>query len=64
MATEIPVPQIILNVALGLVASFSLSMAPAYFLGHWNLEGAVYTSLFATCCATLYFTWYRILSED
>ena len=39
MATAIPVPQIVLNVALGLVASFSLYMAPVYFLGHWNARG-------------------------
>ena len=64
MATAIPVPQIILNVAIGLVASFSLYMAPVYFLGHWNLEGAICTGLFATCCTILYFTWYRTLPDD
>lgn len=64
MATAIPVPQIILNVALGLVASFTLYMAPVYFLGHWNMEGVICTGIFATCCLALYFTWYRTLPED
>ena len=64
MATAIPVPQIILNVVLGLVASFSLYMAPVYFLGHWNLDGSVCCGIFAISCLVLYFTWYRTLPED
>jgi Na+/proline symporter len=64
MATAIPVPRIVLNVALGLVASFSLYMAPVYFLGHWNTEGIICSGIFAACCAVLYFTWYRTLPED
>jgi hypothetical protein len=64
LATAIPVPQIILNVALGLVASFSLYMAPVYFLGHWNAEGCLCAGLFALCCVGLYFSWYRTLPED
>lgn len=64
LATAIPVPQIILNVALGLVASFSLYMAPVYFLGHWNAEGGLCACLFVACCAGLYFSWYRTLPED
>lgn len=64
LATSIPVPRIILNVVLGLVASFTLYMAPVYFLGHWNMEGAVCTGIFASCCLALYFTWYRTLPED
>jgi hypothetical protein len=64
MATAIPVPQIMLNVALGLVASFSLYMAPVYFLGHWNAEGSICTAVFAACCVALYFSWYRTLPED
>ena len=64
MATAIPVPQILRNVALGLVASFSLYMAPVYFLGHWNAEGGVCVAIFAACCVALYFSWYRTLPED
>lgn len=64
LATAIPVPQIALNVALGLVASFSLFMAPVYFLGHWNAEGLICAGLFAACCVALYFSWYRTLPED
>jgi hypothetical protein len=64
LATAIPVPQIILNVALGLVASFSLYMAPVYFLGHWPMEGIICSGIFAACCVALYFTWYRTLPED
>ena len=64
MATAIPVPQIILNVALGLVASFSLYMAPVYFLGHWNTEGMICSAIFAGSCVALYFTWYKTLPED
>jgi Na+/proline symporter len=64
MAPAIPVPQIILNVVLGLVASFSLYMAPVYFLGHWNLDGSICCGIFAISCLVLYFTWYRTLPED
>ncbi|MCW1923845.1 hypothetical protein OKA05_14855 [Luteolibacter arcticus] len=64
LATAIPVPQIVLNVAIGLVASFSLYMAPVYFLGHWPLEGWICSGIFAACCVVLYFTWYRTLPDD
>ena len=64
LATAIPVPRILRNVALGLVASFSLYMAPVYFLGHWNADGLVCTSIFAACCVALYFSWYRTLPDD
>ena len=64
LATAIPVPQIVLNVTLGLIASYSLYMAPVYFLGHWNAEGLLCAGIFAVCCAVLYFTWYRTLPND
>ena len=64
LAIAIPAPQILRNVALGLVASFSLYMAPVYFLGHWNEDGIICTALFAACCVALYFSWYRTLPED
>ena len=64
LATAIPVPQILCNVALGLVASFSLYMAPVYFLGHWVAEGIICSATFAICCVALYFSWYRTLPED
>lgn len=64
LATAIPVPQIVLNVALGLVASYSLYMAPVYFLGHWNTDGMICSAIFAASCVVLYFTWYRTLPDD
>ena len=64
MATAIPVPRIVLNVALGLVASFALYMTPVYFLGHWALEGGICAAIFGVCAVALYFTWYRTLPED
>jgi len=64
MATAIPVWLIVLNVTLGLISSFSLYMAPVYFLGHWNVEGAVCSVIFAATCVILYFSWYRTLPDD
>jgi len=64
MASAIPFHLILINVAIGLVASFSLYMAPVYFLGHWNTEGAICAAIFSACCVILYFTWYRTLPED
>ncbi len=64
MATAIPLPRIIVNVVLGLIASFSLYMAPVYYLGHWNSEGTLCSVIFVVCCCGLYFTWYRTLPED
>jgi hypothetical protein len=64
MATAIPVPLIALNVVLGLIASYSLFMAPVFYLGHWPLEGSVCAAVFAGSAVALYFSWYRTLPED
>ena len=64
MATALSFPIVCVNVVLGLVASFSLFMAPVFFLGHWIFEGAVCSGTFAVSCCALYFTWYRTLPED
>src|ERR1017187_5537113 len=52
------------NVAVGLVASFSLFMAPVYFLGRWIADGAICALIFCACAVVLYFTWYRKLPND
>ncbi len=64
LATAIPVPRIVVNVALGLVASFALFMTPVYFLGHWPVQGGITAATFAACAVALYFTWYRTLPDD
>jgi Na+/proline symporter len=64
LATAISVPLICLNIALGLVASFSLYMMPIYFLGHWPTQGTICALLFAGTAFTLYFTWYKTLPKD
>lgn len=64
LVTAIPVRLVLLNVAVGLIASFSLYMAPVYFLGHWNTEGLICSGIFVVCCVILYRTWYRTLPED
>ena len=52
------------NVVVGLVASFSLFMAPVYFLGRWIADGFACTLVFSVCAVVLYFTWYRKLPND
>jgi hypothetical protein len=64
MATAFSIPLVILNIALGLVASFSLYMAPVYFLGHWPVDAAICSGLFSMCCLALYFSWYKTLPND
>jgi SSS family solute:Na+ symporter len=64
MATALSIPLVALNVVLGLVASFSLYMAPVFFLGHWPMEGAFCAGLFSLSCLALYFSWYKTLPND
>jgi solute:Na+ symporter, SSS family len=64
MAPELSAPFATLNVVVGLVASFSLFMAPVYFLGRWFADGTACALLFSGCVAVLYFTWYRRLPSD
>jgi SSS family solute:Na+ symporter len=64
MAPALSAPLAALNVLVGLVASFSLFMAPIYYLGHWMVDGVICTLIFSFCVIILYFTWYRKLPND
>jgi len=64
MAPAMNVPLVFLNIVLGLIASFSLYMAPVYFLGHWTFEGTACALLFTGSSMMLYFTWYKTLPKD
>ncbi len=64
MASALSGPLVAVNVVVGLAASFSLYMAPIYFLGHWPVEGAVSSVIFVACSVILYFTWYKMLPND
>jgi solute:Na+ symporter, SSS family len=64
MATALSFPLVALNVVIGLVASFSLYMAPIFFFGHWPTDGAVCSAIFVGCTVLLYFTWYKTLPND
>jgi len=58
------VKMIPINLALGLVASYTLYMSPVYFLGAWYVEAGLCMALFGACCIVMYFTWYRALPTD
>lgn len=64
LATALSVPLVLLNIVLGLIASFSLYMAPIYFLGHWPWLGGLCAGIFAAAAFALYFTWYKTLPRD
>ena len=64
LASSIPISRVVVNVALAGTATYSLYMAPIYFLGHWPLDGAVCSAIFALCAICLYFTWYKTLPND
>jgi len=64
LASALSLPLVGLNVAIGLVASFSLYMAPIYFFGHWPIDGAICAGVFVICALILYFTWYKTLPND
>jgi SSS family solute:Na+ symporter len=64
MAPALSAPLAAVNVVIGLAASFSLFMAPVYFLGRWFEDGAVCTLVFGVCAVALYFTWYKRLPGD
>jgi len=58
-------PRIALvNILIGIVATYSLYMAPVYLMGKWYVETSVCLGLFAACSAALYFTWYKNLPEN
>ena len=64
MAEPLSAPLAAVNILVGLVASFSLFMAPVYFLGHWVFAGLACTTVFGICAAILYVTWFRKLPND
>jgi Na+/proline symporter len=64
MATPLSFPLVVFNVAVGLVASFSLYMAPIYFFGHWPIDSAICSAIFVVSAVVLYFTWYKTLPND
>ena len=64
LASEIPISRVVVNVLVGVAASYSLYMAPIYFLGHWPLDGIVCSAIFTLCAICLYFTWYKTLPND
>jgi Na+/proline symporter len=53
-----------INLAVGLVASYSLYMTPVYFLGRWFYEAAAAGAIFLACAVVLYFTWFKTLPEE
>ncbi len=64
LASAISIPLVVLNVALGLLATFSLYMAPVYFFGHWPADAAICSTVFVLCSVVLYFTWYKTLPNE
>jgi Na+/proline symporter len=64
LAPAMSIPLVVVNVVLGLIASYALYMAPVYFLGYWLYEGTVCTLLFAVTALALYFTWYKTLPKE
>lgn len=64
MASALSFPLVVLNIILGLVASFSLYMTPVYLLGHWLFGGVTCASIFILSAVALYFTWYKTLPND
>jgi len=63
MSSSLRPGLILVNLPLGIIATYALYMAPVYFMGKWLAEAAVCAAVFAACCVALYFTWYRTLPE-
>ena len=64
MASALCFPLVVLNIVLGLVATYSLYMTPVYVLGHWLLNAVICATTFTACAIVLYFTWYKTLPND
>jgi hypothetical protein len=54
----------LVNIALGMVATYSLYMSPVYLMGKWYTETGVCVGIFVACSAALYFTWVKTLPEN
>jgi solute:Na+ symporter, SSS family len=54
----------LVNIVLGILATYSLYMSPVYFMGKWYHETGVCLGIFAACSVALYFTWYKNLPEN
>ena len=58
------VSMVILNIAVAVVVTYALYIAPVYLIGHWLWEGLVSLAVGVAGCVVLYFTWYRTLPKD
>jgi hypothetical protein len=54
----------LINVAVGIVATYSLYMSPVYLMGKWYIETAACVGIFLVCSAVLYFTWFKQLPQE
>lgn len=54
----------LVNIVIGIVATYSLYMSPVYLMGKWYAETAICLGLFLTCSVALYFTWFKQLPEQ
>ena len=60
----IQIRWIAVNLVLGVIATYTLYMAPVYFLGYWFKEMCVCLIIFGLCVTALYHTWYKKLPEN
>jgi solute:Na+ symporter, SSS family len=54
----------LVNIVVGIIATYSLYMSPVYLMGKWYAETATCLVLFLACSAILYFTWFKQLPEQ
>jgi Na+/proline symporter len=54
----------LVNIVIGMVATYTLYMSPVYLMGKWYAEAATCLGIFAACSIALYFTWYKTLPEN
>lgn len=54
----------LVNVAIGIVATYSLFMSPVYLMGKWYSDTAICISVFLACSAVLFFTWFKQLPKQ
>lgn len=52
------------NIAIGIVATYSLYMSPVYLMGKWYQEAALCIGIFLVCAVTLFFTWFKQLPQE
>ena len=54
----------LINILIGIVATYSLYMSPIYMMGRWYAEAAICLGLFLACSVVLYFTWFKQFPEQ